>query len=123
MRIKRRVIMTVVLGLLCGLVLSGCSNVWEEIGDLLRITSSAEAQDQTDDQRIETFRVDVGSFLLLTDDVPTVTVSDSATVYDIVSDGNISFTESGAEISLDLDDGDKVIERPASGHVTVIRDE
>ena len=126
MRTKRCVIRTAVLGLLCGLVLSGCDvleNVVEEAGDLLRITSSAEAQDE-DDQLIETFVIDVTTFELEADVVPTVDVSDNATVYTLASDGEVRFTKSdgGSEI-LDLDDGDKVIERPASGHVTVIRDE
>lgn len=126
MRTKRCVIRTAVFGLLCGLVLSGCDvleDAFEKAGDLLRITSSAEAQDE-DDQLIETFVIDVTTFELEADVVPTVDVSDNATVYTLASDGEVRFTKSdgGSEI-LDLDDGDKVIERPASGHVTVIRDE
>jgi hypothetical protein len=96
----------------------------EKAGDLLRITSSAEAQNSVD-KRIETFVIEAGSFDLRTDALPTITVYDSATLYELVSNGEVRFTEPGgiARIELDLDNGDKVIERPASNHVTVVRDE
>ncbi len=126
MRTKRCVIRTAVLGLLCGLVLSGCDvleNVVEEAGDLLRITSSAEAQDD-DEKRIETYVIDVATFLLKADAVPEVVVSDNATEYTLVSDGRVEFTsDTGEVVNHDLDSGDKVIERPASKLVTVMRDD
>ena len=129
MRTQWCTIMTMVFGLLCLFVLSGCDvlqNVVEEAGDLLRITSSANAQDDdNDDQLIQTFAIDANTFVLEADTVPTVEVSDNATVYTLVSDGEIRFTKSDGDsfIDDDLEEGDKVIERPGSGHVTIIRDQ
>ena len=110
------------LGLLCGLVLSGCSsNVWEEIGDLFRTSSSAEAQDDNR-RRIQTFQIEPGSLELKTDDLPNIVVDDSATVYTLASDADINFTIAGGDpIEHNLDSGDQVIERPASNTVTLDR--
>ena len=100
----------------CGLTLIGCkSNPGE-----------AEAQTSVTTQRgqqIETFVIDPESFALLTNQPPTVEISDQATTYTLQSDGDVTFTLSGATTkTIPLDSGDMVIERPFASTVTVIRD-
>jgi hypothetical protein len=102
------------IAVLCGLTLMGCkSNPGE-----------AEAQTSaTTGQQIETFVIDPESFALLTNQPPTVEISDQATTYTLQSDGNVTFTLSGATTrTIALDPEDMVIERPFAGTVTVIRD-
>ena len=78
MRTRWRVRRIAVCGLLCVGLLSGCDAL-DDAGDLLRITSSAEAQN-VNDQRIQTFVIEAGSFELTADILPTVTVFDSAMI-------------------------------------------
>jgi hypothetical protein len=104
------------IAVFCGLTLMGCkSNPGE-----------AEAQTSVTTQRaqqIETFVIAPETFALLTNQPPTVEVSDQATTYTLQSDGNVTFTLLGATTkTIDLDPEDMVIERPFAGTVTVIRD-
>ncbi|HEY7708804.1 MAG TPA: hypothetical protein VIG57_02105 [Candidatus Entotheonella sp.] len=104
------------IAVFCGLTLMGCkSNPGE-----------AEAQTSVTTQRgqqIETFVIDPESFALLTNQPPTVEISDQATTYTLQSDGNVTFTLLGATTkTIALDPEDMVIERPFAGTVTVIRD-
>jgi hypothetical protein len=105
-----------VIAVFCGLTLIGCkSNPGE-----------AEAQTSVTTQRgqqIETFVIAPESFALLTNQPPTVEISDQATTYTLQSDGNVTFTLSDATTrTIALDPEDMVIERPFAGTVTVIRD-
>lgn len=104
--------------LLGGLTLDGCG-VIDFIADLLHIgKDKAEAQQE---QRIETFRIDAGTFLILSDTAPSVEVKDITTVYTQI-DGSVTFRlATGGEQTIALDPEDTVIERPGSGVVTVIR--
>ena len=69
-------------------------------------------------KRIETLNVSADAFLLLTDDGPTVEVRDGATVYTMISAGSLNL---GQSQNFALEANDVVIERPASGTVTLIR--
>ncbi len=71
---------------------------------------------------IETFIIEPNTFYLLADSEPNIVISDGATEYILASSGSISFTlTSGTGRSFNLDPNEIVIERPASGVVTVIR--
>lgn len=122
MRTKHYTIMTMICGLLCVFGLLGCGTS-DQASDLLRLTSSAEAQ-SGDDKSARTFLSEPDTFVLEADSLPTVEVSDNATFYTLISDGTLRFTESGTGDAkvFDLDNGDSVIERPVSGYVTVVRD-
>jgi hypothetical protein len=69
---------------------------------------------------IQTFvLIDTTSFVLTTDDEPTIEIIDGATKYSLNSDGTVSFTTTtGAEI-IPLVINDIVIERPDFLRVTV----
>lgn len=106
-----------VIAAFCGLTLIGCKSNPGEAEAQISVTTQRG-------QQIETFVIDPESFALLTNDQPpTVEVSDQATTYTLQSDGNVTFTLSGAAAkTIDLDPRDMVIERPFAGTVTVIRD-
>ena len=117
-----------VVAVFCGLTMSGCGEIGETLADLFRINGDngdAEAQDGTEgERRIETFRVDAGSFELVVDAEPMVTISDGTTRYELTSNGTITFIlQTGQEQTFPLETGDEVIERPAAGTVTLIRDD
>lgn len=107
------------LALLCVLTLGGCNAggsggvaVAQQIGD-------------TQNKRIETFMIDIVSFVLNTDSLPNVEVRDSATVYVMQSDGDVTFqpSDGSAVRKIDLELNDVVIERPGIGVLTVMRDQ
>ena len=92
-----------------GLALAGCNSVGKD----------AEAAQS---RIIETFTIDPNSFFLLADSAPNIVVSDGTTEYVLTSSGSVSFTlTNGSGLSFNLDPNEIVIERPASGVVTVIR--
>jgi len=103
------------IAVFCGLTLMGCK------------FNPGEAEAQTPGttqrgQQIATFVIDPESFVLLTTRPPTVEISDQATTYTLQSDGDVTFTLSGATTkTIALDPEDVVIERPFAGTVTVIR--
>lgn len=66
---------------------------------------------------IETFSIEPDSFVLLTDSDPDIVISDGTTKYTLTSNGSVTFTGQ----AMNLDPNEIVIERPASGVVTVIR--
>jgi hypothetical protein len=114
---------------LCSLLLSGCGDIGDILADLFHINGNgngngnAEAQG---DRLIETFVIQAGTFRLETDSEPTIEIFDGTTQYTLgAGNADLSFTREGAadptSIS-NLETGDIVIERPASGAVTVIRD-
>lgn len=111
---------------LCGLMLSGCGDFSATLADLFRIDGKAEAQDTpaTDDEKlIETFRISPETFQLDANTIPQVDVSDSATRYQMLSDGVVTFSlQGGAARSFDLKVGDVVVERPGQNLVTVVKD-
>jgi hypothetical protein len=115
-RETRAAVALLAIAVFCGLTLIGCKS------------NPGEAEAQTPGtaqrgQQIETFGIDPESFALLTNQPPTVEVSDQATIYTLQSNGNVTFTLSGAATkTIDLDPEDMVIERPFAGTVTVIRD-
>jgi hypothetical protein len=82
---------------------------------------SAEAQTK---KRIETFAITQGTFLVISDVMPTIDVKGSATVYTLAADNTlVQFTDSeGSASSLRLNTGDIIVEWPESGHLTLIRD-
>lgn len=91
------------------LALGGCNSVGRD----------AEA---VQSRIIETFTIDPNSFFLLADSAPSIVVSDGTTEYILTSSGSVSFTlTNGTGRSFNLDPNEIVIERPASGVVTVIR--
>ena len=104
--------------LLCALTLSGCSSGGS--------SGVAEAQQvvSLQNKRIETFIIDVDSFVLKTDNPPDLEVRDSATVYVIQSDGDVTFqpSDGSPQMTLNLELNDVVIERPDVGTLTVMRD-
>jgi hypothetical protein len=96
-----------VLVVLLALALSGCSS------------NEAEA---ADDRLVQTFTIAPNTFSLRADVDPTIEIGDETNTYTLNSNGSISFAPtSGPGVGLELDAGDIVIERPASGIVTVIR--
>lgn len=105
------------IALLCTLALSGCSSSDSGV-------AVAQQVALLQNKRIETFLIDAASFVLNTDNLPTVEVKDSATVYVMQSSGDVSFEElGGSVVTLDLKINDLVIERPHAGTVTVMRDQ
>ena len=91
------------------LALGGCNSVGNE----------AEAAQS---RIIETFTIEPNSFFLLADSEPNIVISDGTTEYILTSNGSVSFTlTNGTGRSMNLDSNEIVIERPASGVVTVIR--
>ncbi|MDH3600998.1 MAG: hypothetical protein OEU26_15355 [Candidatus Tectomicrobia bacterium] len=113
-QLRYSVVGTLILAVFCGMMLSGCGDLGDFLGDILRINDDAEAQDET---RIEIFTIGAGSFLLRSDTRPTIEVSDGFTKYTLIDDGTLTYAQ-GQTISLDPDD--EVIERPDSSTVTVI---
>ena len=81
----------------------------------------SEAQSST---RVDTFIIQASTFVLTADDPLTIEISGESTKYTFNSDGAVSFTKSNSDpISLNLENSDLVIERPASDAVTVIRND
>ena len=107
------------LVLLCVLSLSGCNSggsggvaIAQQIGEI-------------QNKRIETFIIDVTSFVLKADGPPNIEVKDNATVYIMQSNGDVTFqpSDGSAGRKIDLEFNDIVIERPDVGAVTVMRDQ
>ncbi|MBN1932113.1 MAG: hypothetical protein JW786_10955 [Desulfobacterales bacterium] len=74
------------------------------------------------EKRIQTFFISENSLEIITQSEPTIEISDGTTQYNLLSDGRLSFTlKTGVETNIFLENGDIIIERPASGAVTVIR--
>jgi hypothetical protein len=108
------VVGTLILAVFCGMMLSGCSDLGDFLADILRINDNAEAQDEI---RIRIFTIGP-NFELRSDTAPTVDLQDGFTKYTLNDDGFLTYTQGQPTIA--LDPGDEVIERPASGTVTVI---
>jgi hypothetical protein len=115
-----------VVAVLCGLMLSGCGDFSDMLADIFRVGGKAEAQDNPpigDEKLIETFRISPETFQLDADTIPQVDVTDSATRYQMLSDGVVSFSlQGGALRTFDLKVGDVVVERPGQNLVTVVKD-
>ena len=74
------------------------------------------------EKRIQTFFISENSLEIITQSEPTIEISDGTTQYSLLSDGRLSFTlKTGVENDIFLEKGDIIIERPASGAITVIR--
>jgi hypothetical protein len=108
------VVGTLVLAVFCGMMLSGCGDLGDFLGDILRLNDDAEAQDQI---RIQIFAITPGSFVLTFDLEPTIDIQDGFTQYTLQADGILTL---GSGDSLALDVNDRIIERPAMNTVTVI---
>lgn len=108
------VVGTLVLLVFCGMMLSGCSDLGDFLGDIFRINDDAEAQDQS---RIQIFGINAGTFVLTSDQEPGIDIQDGFTQYTLQADGILTL---GSGESLALDIGDRIIERPASSTITVI---
>jgi hypothetical protein len=118
--IKQRrysVVGTLILAVFCGMMLSGCGDLGNFLGDIFRINDDAEAQDES---RIETFAVSPGAFILTSNTEPDIVIQDGYTQYTLQAEGSLSL---GGGEGLSLDARDRVIERPAANTVTVIRRE
>ncbi len=95
-----------------GLALGGCGSDFNGTGD-------AEAAER---RLIETFIIEPDTFVLTTDSTPTIEVKNGTTVYTLTSDGTLAFsTNAFVDRLIGLKTGDIVIERPASGIMTLIR--
>ena len=118
-----RSLATLLLVVVCGLALGGCGDASETLADLFRINGDAEAQ--SNDQVIETVVIVAGTFRLAADMRPTITIDAGTTNYEIQDDTTLTFMLSGESTptSMELEQDDRVIERPASNIVTIIRDE
>ncbi len=120
--LRLRSLATLLLVVVCGLALGGCGDASETLADLFRINGDAEAQ--SNDQVIETFLIEAGTFRLRADTRPNIDVDSGTTDYAIQSDATLTFTESGGSTTdINLEQDDRVIERPGSNTVTIIRDE
>lgn len=108
------VVGTLVLAVFCGMMLSGCGDLGDFLGDILRLNDDAEAQDQI---RIQIFAITPGSFVLTSDIEPTIDLNEGYTQYTLQADGILTL---GSGDSLALDVNDRIIERPAMNTVTVI---
>jgi hypothetical protein len=108
------VVGTLILAVFCGMMLNGCSDLGDFLGDILRLNDNAEAQDQS---RIQIFAITPGTFILTSDQEPTIDLNEGYTQYTLQDDGILTL---GSGESLALDIGDRIIERPASNTVTVI---
>ena len=108
------VVGTLVLAVFCGMMLSGCGDLGDFLGDILRLNDDAEAQDQI---RIQIFAITPGSFVLTSDVEPTIVLHEGYTEYTLQADGILTL---GSGESLVLDVNERIIERPASNTVTVI---
>jgi len=107
------VVGTLVLVVFCGMMLSGCGDLGDFLGDIFRINDDAEAQDQS---RIQIFMINAG-FVLTSDVEPAIELTEGYTQYTLQDDGILAL---GGGESLALDIGDRIIERPASSTITVI---
>ena len=105
---------TLILAVFCGMMLSGCGDLGDFLGDILRLNDDAEAQDQI---RIQIFAITPGSFVLTSDIEPTIDLNEGYTQYTLQADGILTL---GSGDSLALDVNDRIIERPAMNTVTVI---
>ena len=116
---KWLVVAPVAMVLLSVLILSGCSS--GNSGG----TAVAQQIGEFSNKRIETFLIGVDSFVLKTDRAPSVEARDSATVYTMQSDGDVTFQPLGSSElrNLSLKPNDLVIERPDVGTVSVMRDQ
>lgn len=113
-QLRYSVVGTLVLAVFCGMMLSGCGDLGDFLGDILRLNDDAEAQDQS---RIQIFAITPGSFVLTSDIEPTIELNEGYTQYTLQADGILTL---GSGDSLALDVNDRIIERPASNTVTVI---
>jgi hypothetical protein len=111
------VVGTLILAVFCGMMLSGCGDLGDFLGDILRINDDAEAQDEF---RSQIFTIGPDSFLLRSDTDPAIEIMTGFTRYTLNTSGFLTYTQ-GQTIS--LDPGDQVIERPDAGTVTVITHE
>ncbi len=95
-----------------GLALGGCGSGFNGTGD-------AEAAER---RLIETFIIEPDTFVLTTDSTPTIEVKNGTTVYTLTSNGTLVFsTDAFVDRLIRLKIDDMVIERPASGTMTLIR--
>ncbi len=124
--LRLRRLATLLLVVVCGLALGGCGDASETLADLFRINGDAEAQGDVD-QLIETVLIELGTFQLQVRDgmMPTIDVNDGTTEYTIQDDTTLTFTLSDGSTATTraLEQDDRVIERPGSSTVTIIRDE
>jgi hypothetical protein len=102
----------------CSLLVSGCGDFFDSLADLFQTDAEAQV-----DRIVETFVIDIQTFELQTDVVPTIEVKDGTftTIYTLGAGGG---TLSVGGEPRDLDDADMVIERLISDTqsvVTVIR--
>lgn len=73
-------------------------------------------------KQIDTFVIDPGSFQLRSRILPVIEIQEGATIYTLLTDGNLQFKPVGSTVrTLALDRDDLVIERPDSGALTVVR--
>ena len=115
--------MPIFVAALLGLTLSGC----DTLGDLFRINSDAQAQEETTRNRVKTCVIRTDSFRIQVEEdantTPTVTLSDGVTRYTMQSSGDVFFDVSSEDDCgvTKLEMGDQIIERPRqSGNETVI---
>ncbi len=89
--------------------LAGCSGSGNE----------AHAQTRV---RVETYQIDPASLVLRLDAAPNLSVSSDASLYTMTSRAFVDFAVvGGGPRSLELASGDRVIERPLAGTLTLIR--
>ncbi len=106
--------------LLLGLVLGACDH------GSIPGEDEAQAQQPADQRRVRTFLIEPETFDLFPDtgeadlSVTDITIRDQVTEYRIPGNHNLRFTPSGGtQVTVSLDPGDRVYERPASGLLTV----
>lgn len=110
-----------VVVVLCSLLVSGCGDIGETLADLFHLNGNGNGDAAAQgERRIETF-FQVSNFVLEADTEPGIVIDGDTTRYNIQSDATLNFT-SGERESFTLEADDIVIERPAAGVVTVIRD-
>jgi hypothetical protein len=71
----------------------------------------------------QTYAIDPASFELVSQAAPAIEVKDGVTIYTLTASGTVTFhaLDAGAR-TIEVDANDLIIERPAAGSVTVVRD-
>ena len=113
------------IGLVCGFILSSCDNFFDTAADLLRINpDEVEAQEDSRD-RVESRMIDVGTLVIeVSEDgnaTPMDDVQGEATIYTMQSTGEVRFMSNGSTDGFDVESGDKLIFRPGANTLTLIR--
>ena len=74
-------------------------------------------------KRAQTYAIDPASFELVSQAAPAIEVKDGVTIYTLAASGTVTFhaLDAGAT-TIEVDANDLIIERPAAGSVTVVRD-